>query len=157
MLWPSSLPSLSYLSLARRDWISVLDTHLTSTADGWWTRSREIRKISTKSGPPREVKTGPKEKHSMNLPMKINTEKVENRTDFCLSCWVLFLGTPTKKHSLELPFTGSANVVFNGSFFYYNEDKESIVKLDLATKDQRCLQIPTGRQKLKVENGHIWN
>ena len=64
---------------------------------------------------------------------------------------MLFLGKETKKHSLELPFTGSANVVFNGSFFYYNEEKESIVKLDLATKDQRCLQIPTGRQKLKVE------
>ena len=63
---------------------------------------------------------------------------------------MLFLGQPTKKHSLELPFTGSSNVIFNGSFFYYNEQKESIVKYDLATKDQRCLQIPTGRQKLKV-------
>ena len=65
---------------------------------------------------------------------------------------MLFEGKPTKKHSLELPFTGSSNVIFNGSFFYYNEEKESIIKYDLATKDQRCLQIPTGRQKLKVKH-----
>ena len=59
-------------------------------------------------------------------------------------------GVATKNHSLELPFTGSANVVFNGSFFYYNEEKDSIVKLDLATRDLRCLQIPTGRQRHRV-------
>ena len=40
--------------------------------------------------------------------------------------------------------------MFNGSFFYYNEEKDSIVKLDLATRDLRCLQIPTGRQRHRV-------
>jgi len=59
-------------------------------------------------------------------------------------------GISTKNHSLELPFSGSANVVFNGSFFYYNQEKDSIVKLDLATRDQRCLQIPTGRQRHRM-------
>ena len=34
---------------------------------------------------------------------------------------ITFPGTPTKNHSLELAFTGSANVVLNGSFFYYNQ------------------------------------
>jgi len=56
-------------------------------------------------------------------------------------------GAATKNHSLELPFTGSANVIYNGSFFYYNQEKEAIVKLDLATRDLRCLEIPRGRQK----------
>ena len=52
----------------------------------------------------------------------------------------------TRVHKLNLPFTGSANVIFNGSFIYYNKAKEAIVKLDLATKDERCLVIPRGRQ-----------
>ena len=60
------------------------------------------------------------------------------------------LGVSTKNHSLELPFTGSANVIYNGSFFYFNEEKEAIVKLDLATRDLRCLSIPTGRQRQRV-------
>ena len=51
---------------------------------------------------------------------------------------------------MNLPFTGSANVIFNGSFIYYNKAKEAIVKLDLATKDERCLVIPRGRQKQRV-------
>ena len=59
-------------------------------------------------------------------------------------------GVSTKNHSLELPFTGSANVIYNGSFFYFNAEKEAIVKLDLATRDQRCLKIPTGRQRQRV-------
>ena len=45
----------------------------------------------------------------------------------------------TKNHSLELPFTGSANVIYNGSFFYFNKEKEAIVKFDLATRDLRCI------------------
>ena len=65
-------------------------------------------------------------------------------------------GISTKNHSLELPFTGSANVVFNGSFFYYNQEKDSIVKLDLATRDKRCLQIPTGRQRQRVGHAKVF-
>ena len=30
------------------------------------------------------------------------------------------------------------------------QEKEAIVKLDLATRDLRCLQIPTGRQRHRV-------
>ena len=60
------------------------------------------------------------------------------------------LGVSTKNHSLQIPFTGSANVIYNGSFFYFNKEKESIVKFDLATRDLRCLKIPHGRQMEKV-------
>ena len=41
-------------------------------------------------------------------------------------------------------------MIFNGSFIYYNKAKEAIVKLDLATKDERCLVIPRGKQKRQV-------
>ena len=30
------------------------------------------------------------------------------------------------------------------------QEKEAIVKLDLATRDLRCLRIPTGRQRHRV-------
>ena len=53
---------------------------------------------------------------------------------------------------MNLPFTGSSNVIFNGSFIYYNKAKEAIVKLDLATKDERCLEIPRGKQKHRLPN-----
>jgi hypothetical protein len=58
--------------------------------------------------------------------------------------------SPTKNHTLDLAFTGSANVVYNGSFFYFNAEKEAIVKLDLATRELKCLAIPRGRQKHRV-------
>ena len=56
----------------------------------------------------------------------------------------------SRVHKLNLAFTGSANVIFNGSFIYYNKAKEAIVKLDLATKDERCLVIPRGKQSRRV-------
>ena len=61
----------------------------------------------------------------------------------------------TKIHALELPFTGSANVIYNGSFFYFNQEKEAIVKFDLATRDLRCISIPTGRQRQRVGELYI--
>jgi len=53
----------------------------------------------------------------------------------------------SRNHTLRLPFTGTANVVYNGSFFYFNKEKESIVRLDMTTHEERCLPIPRGKQK----------
>ena len=125
-----------------------------------------IFRIFTKYGRHRAVQNSGKEKHFMNLQTKINTGKVgwENigsehfssiLSTVCNFDSRLFPGISTKNHSLELPFTGSANVVFNGSFFYYNQEKDSIVKLDLATRDKRCLQIPTGRQRQRVRHSKV--
>ena len=114
-----------------------------------------IIRIFTKHGRHRAVQSSEKEKHFMNLQTKINTGKVGRQNigseHFIKSLFFSHSGISTKNHSLELPFTGSANVVFNGSFFYYNQEKDSIVKLDLATRDKRCLQIPTGRQRQRVK------
>ena len=63
----------------------------------------------------------------------------------------------TKIHALELPFTGSANVIYNGSFFYFNQEKEAIVKFDLSTRDLRCISIPTGRQRQRVGELYVHN
>ena len=114
-----------------------------------------IFRIFTKYGRHRAVQNSGKEKHFMNLQTKINTGKVGQQNigseHFYQMSVFSHSGISTKNHSLELPFTGSANVVFNGSFFYYNQEKDSIVKLDLATRDKRCLQIPTGRQRQRVK------
>jgi len=61
----------------------------------------------------------------------------------------------SRNHTLRLPFTGTSNVVYNGSLFYFNPDKETIVKLDLSTHEQRCLQIPRGKQKGLMEPNMI--
>ena len=76
---------------------------------------------------------------------------------FCCCCCCSPIPFPSQNvssrvHKLNLPFTGSSNVIFNGSFIYYNKAKEAIVKLDLATKDERCLEIPRGKQKHRVPN-----
>ena len=54
---------------------------------------------------------------------------------------ITFPGTPTKNHSLELAFTGSANVVLNGSFFYYNQ--VGVVKMSGSTF--KCSLLANGQ------------
>ncbi|XP_023337946.1 uncharacterized protein LOC111708717 isoform X2 [Eurytemora carolleeae] len=57
----------------------------------------------------------------------------------------------SRNHSLRIPFMGTSNVVYNGSFFYFSEEKEAIVKMDLSTHELRCLPIPREKQKDLME------
>jgi len=57
--------------------------------------------------------------------------------------------TVSKNHTLKRPYMGNANVVYNGSFYYFNKQYEAIVKYDLATKEEICLQIPREKQRRK--------
>ena len=52
---------------------------------------------------------------------------------------------------MTVTWLGKSLVVTN---HYSLQEKEAIVKLDLATRDLRCLQIPTGRQRHRVTRHH---
>merc|ERR1719309_273937 len=54
---------------------------------------------------------------------------------------------PTKNHTLKNTYMGNANVVYNGAFFYFNKELESIVKYDLSTRQEWCLEIPRRKQQ----------
>ena len=46
---------------------------------------------------------------------------------------------------------GNDHVVYNGSFFYFHLESESVVKFDLYTKFSKKLKIP--RNRVVVMNG----
>ncbi|XP_059081824.1 uncharacterized protein LOC131879496 [Tigriopus californicus] len=61
------------------------------------------------------------------------------------------MNTPSKNLTLPLPFTGNNHVVYNGSFFYFHLESESIIKYDLKTRFSKRLKIP--RNRVVVANG----
>ncbi len=46
---------------------------------------------------------------------------------------------------LSLLLQGNDNVVYNGSFYYYTHEIESIVRFDLATRSPTKIKIPRNR------------
>ncbi|KAK7083078.1 Olfactomedin-like domain protein [Halocaridina rubra] len=57
---------------------------------------------------------------------------------------------PTKNYTLPRPFTGNSHILYNGSFYYHQQGRQSIISYDLNSGNTKSVPVP----KVATEGGN---